>query len=47
MKDGAKAVIHIWENLFDIVNKNDTKQAELRCLKFLAKYEHVCDMARP
>ena len=43
MKDEAKAAICMWEDLFDIVDKEDTNHVEERCLKFLANCKHVRD----
>lgn len=43
MKEEAKAAIYLWEDLFDIVDKEDTKHVEERYLDFLAKYKHVRD----
>lgn len=43
MRDEAKTAISTWEELFDIVDKEDIKHVEQRCLDFLSKYKHVRD----
>lgn len=43
MKDESRAVICLLEELFTILNEEDTKHVEERCLKFLEKYKHVRD----
>lgn len=43
MKDESKAVFCLLEDLFVILDEEDTNHVEERCLKFLAKYKHVRD----
>lgn len=43
MNDESRAVICLLEELFTILNEEDTKHVEERCLKFLEKYKHVRD----
>lgn len=43
MKNESKEVFSILEDLLYITIKEDTNNAEQRCLDFLAKYKHVRD----
>lgn len=43
MKDESKAVFCLLEDLFVILNEEDTNHVEERCLKFLGRYKHVRD----